>query len=528
MKNETGNSLRHELSQRVGNFCREKGLLDCDAVITGCSGGPDSVALLLLLSDLIKESGKPVKLYAIHINHNLRPGDCDRDQALTAKFCVSVNVPLKIERFDVERYAEDTRMSVETAGRMLRYEAFDTYADELKAAKGYKEIRIAVAHHKNDLAETMMMNLFRGAGLEGLVNPKARTGNIIRPLLCCTKSELEEMLRQENIKFAVDATNLEPEGTRNVWRNVLFPEVEKRTGVNASGSLNRTYSLIEDDLDYLASEAEKAYDSCLVMLGRNENEQIRAIDCKKAGELPPAMSSRVIRKLWQDTFGNLTDFETANLRLCSELIGKKTASGEVILPMPFSRKAYRFGNWFCFSADKEAGDCARAIASDMGLFTAAVPVAVNIPVPETYGKDGAIAVKIPNTDLCIYIYLFENKGDLEYNNFSWFCPLESAQDGKLALLNSLADPKSRVFGKAGASGSKKVTRLFTDIKVPESSRSGVLFAARKDSDRILWIPGVGHAEGFTSPLSRERYGQTEGTKTAGILKITLERRQDGN
>ena len=519
MKNETGNSLRHELSQRVGNFCREKGLLDCDAVITGCSGGPDSVALLLLLSDLIKESGKPVKLYAIHINHNLRPGDCDRDQALTAKFCVSVNVPLKIERFDVERYAEDTRMSVETAGRMLRYEAFDTYADEL---------RIAVAHHKNDLAETMMMNLFRGAGLEGLVNPKARTGNIIRPLLCCTKSELEEMLRQENIKFAVDATNLEPEGTRNVWRNVLFPEVEKRTGVNASGSLNRTYSLIEDDLDYLASEAEKAYDSCLVMLGRNENEQIRAIDCKKAGELPPAMSSRVIRKLWQDTFGNLTDFETANLRLCSELIGRKTASGEVILPMPFSRKAYRFGNYFCFSADPEAGDCARAIASDMGLFAADVPVSVNIPVPKTCGKDGAIAVKIPNTDLCIYIYLFENKGDLEYNNFSWFCPLESAQDGKLALLNSLADPKSRVFGKAGASGSKKVTRLFTDIKVPESARGGVLFAARKDSDRILWIPGVGHAEGFTSPLSRERYGQAEGTKTAGILKITLERRQDGN
>ena len=315
MKNAAGNSLRHELSQRVGNFCREKGLLDCDAVITGCSGGPDSVALLLLLSDLIKESGKPVKLYAIHINHNLRPGDCDRDQALTAKFCVSVNVPLKIENFDVERYAEDTRMSVETAGRRRRYEAFDAYADELRESKGYKEIRIAVAHHKNDLAETMMMNLFRGAGLEGLVNPKARTGNIIRPLLCCTKNELEEMLRQENIRFAVDKTNLEPEGTRNVWRNVLFPEVEKRTGVNASGSLNRTYSLIEDDLDYLASEAEKAYESCLLTIGRDK--KIKAVDCEKARKLAPAMSSRVIRKLWQETFGNLTDFETANLKLCS-------------------------------------------------------------------------------------------------------------------------------------------------------------------------------------------------------------------
>ena len=528
MKNTAVNSLRHELAQRVGDFCREKGLLDCDAVITGCSGGPDSVALLLLLSDLIKESGKPVKLYAIHINHNLRPGDCDRDQALTAKFCVSVNVPLKVERFDVEKYAEETRLSVETAGRMLRYEAFDAYADELRETKGYKEIRIAVAHHKNDLAETMMMNLFRGAGLEGLVNPKARTGNIIRPLLCCTKSELEEMLRQENISFAIDKTNLEPEGTRNVWRNVLFPEVEKRTGVNPSGSLNRTYSLIEDDLDYLASEAEKAYESCLVMLGKHESRQVRALDCKKARELPPAMSSRVIRKLWQDDFGNLTDFETANLKHCSELISRKHVGGELILPMPFSRKAYRFGDCFCFSADEKAKDCALAIASDMGLVAAGGPVSVSIPVPETYGKDGTIAVKIPNTDLYIYIYLFENKGDLEYNNFSWFCPIEYAQDGKLALLDSSADPVSRVFGKAGASGSKKVTRLFTDLKVPESAREGVLFVARKDEDRILWIPGVGHAEGFTSPLSRERYTQSKGTETEGILKITLERRQDGN
>ncbi len=78
MKN-TRNSLRQELAQRVGNFCRDKALFDCDAVITGCSGGPDSVALLLLLSDILKDSGKDIRLFAIHINHNLRPGDSERD-----------------------------------------------------------------------------------------------------------------------------------------------------------------------------------------------------------------------------------------------------------------------------------------------------------------------------------------------------------------------------------------------------------------------------------------------------------------
>ena len=527
MKN-TGNSQRQELAQRVGNFCRDKALFDCDAVITGCSGGPDSVALLLILSDLLRNSEKKIRLFAIHINHNLRPGDCDRDEELTARFCESIGVPLKTVGFDVEKYAEENRLSEETAGRMLRYEAFESYAQELRESEGFSEVRIAVAHHRNDVAETMMMNLIRGAGLEGLVTPRARTGNVIRPLLCCSKSELIEMLREEGISYAVDMTNLETDSTRNVWRNVLLPEMEKQTGMKPSDSLNRTYSLIEEDLDYLSEEADKAFDKCLIVLGKNETSGVKALDCRKTLELAPALRSRVISKLWLETFGNLTDYEVTNLRNCADLIARSGVGGEVILPMPFSRKAYRFGDYFCFSADEKAKDCAQAIASDKGLMTAGEAVDISISVPETCGQDGAIAVKIPNTDLYIYIYLFENKGDLEYNNFSWFCPIELARDGNLALVNLSANPTNRVFKKAGAVGSKKVTRLFTDLKIPESAREGILFAARKNEDKILWIPGVGHAEGFTSPLSRERFGQHGATKAEGILKITLERRQDGN
>ena len=110
-------------------------------------------------------------------------------------------------------------------------------------------------------------------------------------------------------------------------------------------------------------------------------------------------------------------------------------------------------------------------------------------------------------------------------------PLAGA-DGKVAGAVVLSRVDRLVFGayddKAGAVGSKKVTRLFTDLKIPESARDGILFAARKNEDKILWIPGAGHAEGFTSPLSRERFGQHGETKAEGILKITLKRRQDGN
>ena len=196
--------------------------------------------------------------------------------------------------------------------------------------------------------------------------------------------------------------------------------------------------------------------------------------------------------------------------------------------MPFSRKAYRIGNLFSFCREDSVGEAARAIASDMGLIAEEVPVSFTVPVPSKEGEDGAIAVKIPNTDLYIYIYLFENKGDLEYNNSSWFCPIELAADGNLTLVNLAGDPAGRVFRKAGASGSKKLTRLFTDLKVPESARESIVFAASKDSDKILWIPGVGHAEGFTSKLSRQRYGQSSVSDHGKLLKITLERRKDGN
>ena len=103
-----------------------------------------------------------------------------------------------------------------------------------------------------------------------------------------------------------------------------------------------------------------------------------------------------------------------------------------------------------------------------------------------------------------------------------------AADGNLTLVNLAGDPAARVFRKAGAAGSKKLTRLFTDLKVPESAREGIVFAAAKDSDKILWIPGVGHAEGFTSRLSRQRYGQSSGKNCGKLLKITLKRRKDGN
>ena len=387
--------------------------------------------------------------------------------------------------------------------------------------KSGKTVRIAIAHHKDDIAETMMMNLFRGSGLEGLVNPKPVAGRIIRPLLCLKKSELVDYLDTLGVRYAIDQTNLTTDGTRNTWRNDFLPKIGEYYNEDPSVPLTRAYKLLSDDLDYISAEAGKAYAS-----SRDKLSGQPVISASKLKEMHPAIRSRVIRALWLETFGDLVDFEEIHLKDCFSLIGQEP-SGQMLLDMPFGRKAFRHGDIFAFVTEDKISGLSAGIAQKMGFLTSEEPLNVDIDL-ENYKKDSDLVVKIPNSALKIRVSRFENKGDLEYNNFSWFCPIEYAQDGKLALLNSSADPKSRVFGKAGASGSKKVTRLFTDLKVPESARDCILYVARNDGDRILWIPGVGHAAGFTSPLSRERYGQAEGKKTAGILKITLERRQDGN
>ena len=286
-----------ELSDRVLEFAGRYDLLGCDAVIAGCSGGPDSMALL----DILHEAG--IRLYCVHINHNLRPGDCDRDEALVSDYCRDRDIPFVSYSFDVSTLAARDGISEETEGRKLRYKAFEETADRIASEEGLADVRIAVAHHKDDVAETMMMNMFRGSGLEGLVSPAPRSGRVVRPLLSCRKSELISYLDGKGIPYATDYTDIEACCTRNEWRNVIFPDIEKETGRNPVEALNRTYGLLAEDLDYINRAAEEAYAVSTVTVG-----QYKALSVSALNALHPAICSRLIRRLWLETFGNLTDF----------------------------------------------------------------------------------------------------------------------------------------------------------------------------------------------------------------------------
>ncbi len=194
-----------------------KRLIDRDAtVIVGLSGGADSVALLDLLVSL------DYRCVATHCNFHLRGDESDRDENVARSHAARLGVEFIKTDFDVPARQKSTGESVEMACRSLRYEWWEGLRQQLGNAV------IAVAHHRDDNIETFFLNLMRGSGIAGLKGMLPRTGDIVRPMLGCTRQEIEEYCAERNLHYIVDSTNLENDYRRNRLRNIIIPEIERQ------------------------------------------------------------------------------------------------------------------------------------------------------------------------------------------------------------------------------------------------------------------------------------------------------------
>ena len=164
-------------------------------------------ACFFVLCELRKKLG--FEVIVCHVNHQLRAEAAEQDEAYVKELCRKLDVPCRIFHENVELIAKNGKKSLEEAGRIVRSNAFETVCRESGANK------IATAHHKNDNAETVLLNLARGSGLQGMCGIRPVYGNRIRPLLCLTRKEIEEWLEEEQISYCTDETNEEDEYTRN-------------------------------------------------------------------------------------------------------------------------------------------------------------------------------------------------------------------------------------------------------------------------------------------------------------------------
>lgn len=278
-------------------------------VLVALSGGPDSMYLLCLLKAYREKV--PFDLRAAHLHHGLRE-TADRDQAFVEALCREWAVPIVVERADVTAYARKNKLGTEEAGRILRYDFFRRH----KAPGGL----IALAHHLDDQAETMLLRLFRGTGLRGMEGMKVLEGDLFRPLLSLTKEEIVAALDEKHIPYVVDETNLEPTYSRNRVRLNIIPEAEAiNPGFRRAMANFRT--MVEEDEGYLSREAEKIYGS----LARESSLGV-SIDVE-IFDLPDALRRRVFRMAIESIRGHVKNIGYEHILAVDGLKEAQTGKG---------------------------------------------------------------------------------------------------------------------------------------------------------------------------------------------------------
>ena len=252
----------NKFEKHILEYIRACGMLRRgDTVLVAFSGGPDSVCLLSVLFSLKKVLG--IGLSALHVHHGLRGAEADRDEAFCRELAQKMGVPFESVHVDVPRLVREKGLSEEEAARILRYEALEKTLErrtdkkdpEGETGRGW----IAVAHHADDQAETILLNLLRGSGLKGMTGMRPVRGHIIRPQLESGRQEILKYLSEKQLAFCVDHTNLENDHTRNYLRNEILPRLTEEINKKSAEHIAAAGQMIFEADAFLEESAAKVF-----------------------------------------------------------------------------------------------------------------------------------------------------------------------------------------------------------------------------------------------------------------------------
>lgn len=277
--------------KRIAQFIADKNLLaKNDTVLAAVSGGPDSLLLLYVLADLRAEYN--LTLTVIHINHQLRGETAAKEAEFVGEMCRQWHIPYRIVSENVSEYAQAHHLSEEAAGHEVRYRIF---AEEMRRLNADK---LALGHHLNDRAESVLMHIIKGCSPAGLAVLKAKEGKIIRPLLPLNKQEIENLCAEMSISYCTDLSNHEPICLRNHLRLELLPYLRREYNPEIDRALVQLSELAVEDEDYLNAVTEKCAEECAFYDG----EQAQ-IDLSRWQKYHPTLKRRLLQNLWQKMSG---------------------------------------------------------------------------------------------------------------------------------------------------------------------------------------------------------------------------------
>ena len=518
--------------QKVLSFMKKNHMTDRgDSVLAAVSGGADSVCLLLLLHEMAAELG--IKVFAFHMNHGIRGAEADRDERFVMELCERLNIPLTVAHEKVEEYAAERGLSGEEAGRILRYHHLGETAEKYQCAK------IAVAHHEDDDAETVLLNLFRGSGLAGLSGIRPVRENIIRPLLCVSRKEIEEYLNEQELSWCEDSTNKENDYTRNKIRNELLPWVTENINSRAAEHILAVSEFAAQADAYFEMEAERILEeSC-----SKRREEGKQPNSKNAGEAdgkesgtgqsskvaenemkmctkintdifdtqPEILRTYIVRRMILNAAGKAKDITERHIHSVMDLSGP---GGGHTADLPYGLKAVRGYDTLEIVLRKEGRNSSQMPDLNSKLERKAVSrkeIRTEMGMDEIPDLDG--------THIRLHTIPREKELEIPKNQYTkWF------DYDKINVGLSIRYRQNGDYLTLSGGGKKKLRRFMIDEKIPEDERDRIPVLA--DGDHVLWVIGYRISDYYKITDETEHIleaevilpggGEPEGSRQAGI------------
>ena len=445
-------SISSRFLQRTHRFILQHDIIRSgEAIVVGFSGGVDSLALLVALYEL--RHPLDCQLHIAHLNHQLR-GDSTSDAELVKQYANLLKLPFTIKKIDIPALIKQRNQSIEALARKERYEFFETVSKKIGATK------VALGHQRNDQAETVLMNLLRGAALTGLrgILP-IRDGKFIRPLLDFSRTEIEEFVAEQGLQPCDDSTNWDRNFLRNRIRLDLLPLLKRDYNRNIQNTLAQNAELLRAESDYLEDIARKALDACLADPATHDVVILNRLMFLRHH---PALRRRILRLAIGQIQGDMKELAFNHSEFMQQLSEGKSPNRQ--LNLPNNLEFLRAYNQLIIQRP----------TSKIGEFeyTVAVPGDNNFPALNAVMV--ATIVEAPSRKTS---YVLDGKFQAVFDVDQIQMPLK--------IRSRRAGDRFQPFGMKGT---KKVKDFFIDAKVPQRMRQSIPILVT--GDEILWV--VGH------------------------------------
>lgn len=460
---------------KVINYIRDNNLIkEKDKVLVALSGGPDSVCLLHILYKLKKVLN--IDLGAIHINHMLRGEDSDNDEKYIGQLCDKLGINYYVKRIDIKYISKNTNVSLEVAGRNERYKAFE----EIRKNNSYN--KVAVAHNSNDQAETILMRMMRGTGLEGLTGIKAkREDGIIRPILCLNRREIEIYCEENKLNPRIDASNYERVYSRNKVRLDILPYMKENFNKDIIDTLNRMALILQKDNEFIEEYSKRCYN----IYCKNYSNKLEVSKKLFENEME-SIITRVIIMAFKEISKSYQNFEMKHIYEIVNLSQKGTGkminlTNNIICENLYGDIIFRIDN----NNEKNRH-------------------------PEIVLDKNEISNSIIFDNYIVSFEVISNKNQVEFSKNNLIKLFDYDNIEKEIIIRYRKDGDR--ITPLGMKGSKKLKDIFIDLKIPREKRDNIPILCF--DDKISWI--VGYKTSQESRITND---------TKNILKITFDRKE---